>query len=356
MPVNPGAFQLTVLSPACVASGGVYCETVTIHPNGKSVYVCNRESGNIRVYSRNPATGLLTTLQTLATGATEPYGLAFLPKGTAKEGKYAYLASQGTTAIYWYEVKTNGELTKKGEVACGEENHCVTISADGKYMYAPSYKNKAVYQYKIEASGEPKALSTSKIESAGLQHMHIVVISPSGTFAYGGCGLTEGTVAILERSASTGLLTFKENVTVGAGPGFTESVCLSPDGSSLYAIQEGKGEGSKGSIAVFAVNVATGGLTFVEKIEPGIECKSAVVSPDGLNLYCPEQGGKKILQFTRDTETGELAALTPAFVEPGEGSSASSWLAVSANGKYLYAAMRGSEQVAQLKRAPNVYS
>ena|SRR5665213_313101 len=43
----PPEGQLTVLSPACVASGGVYCETVTIHPNGKNVYVCNRESGRV---------------------------------------------------------------------------------------------------------------------------------------------------------------------------------------------------------------------------------------------------------------------------------------------------------------------
>jgi 6-phosphogluconolactonase (cycloisomerase 2 family) len=132
-------------------------------------------------------------------------------------------------------------------------------------------------------------------------------------------------------------------------------VCLSPDGTTLYSIQEGPGSGAKGSIIVWSVNTATGTLTKVEAIEPGIELKHAVVSPDGLNLYVSEQGGKKILQYARNTETGELTAMTPAFIEPGEGSKECSWLVISANGKYIYGAMRGSEQVAQLERSPSIY-
>lgn len=337
---------LAALSPATVAAEGEEPEEIKESPDGKHVIVCDRDSSKVTVYSRNEETGKLTKVETFTFGE-EAYGVAFTP-----DGKNVYIACQKSTKIGWYSRNAEtGVLTKKGEVAGGEQMHCLTVSADGKNLYAPAYKSKAIYQYKIEASGEPVALSPAKVE--GVKQPHNMVITANGEYAYCSTGEAEGSVVILTRNTSTGALTVKENVSNGGGPGFTEIVRLGPEDKTVYAIQEGT---TNGGVVVFTRNTSTGALTKLEKIELGKASKDIAISPDGLNAYITEQSEAKISEFSRNPETGALTALSPAFIEPGESSNGPSFVIVSSDGHFVYAAMKEGTpgKVAQLSRTAPV--
>src|ERR1019366_2238759 len=70
------AGTLTALSPATVGAG-VGTARVAVSPDGKNVYVSNKESNTVSQYSRNTGTGELTALSQATIGAGEgPIGCA----------------------------------------------------------------------------------------------------------------------------------------------------------------------------------------------------------------------------------------------------------------------------------------
>jgi len=82
---------------------------------------------------------------------------------------------------------------------------------------------------------------------------------------------------------------------------------------------------------------------------PGSEPISLVVSPDGKSVYVGFEYGGAVSQFSRDTATGKITALSPATVAAGREPRT---LAVSPNGKYIYAANFGSNNITTFLRNP----
>ncbi len=73
-----------------------------------------------------------------------------------------------------------------------------------------------------------------------------------------------------------------------------------------------------------------------------------IVSPDGKNAYVGYEHEDLIGQFTRNTSTGELTAMSPATVQSG--GSEPRTLTVSPDGKYLYAANFASNNITTFSR------
>lgn len=146
----------------------------------------------------------------------------------------------------------------------------------------------------------------------GLNSTFSVVVSPDGKHVYA-AGSADGAVAVFRRDAATGALTFVEVQKDGIGgvDGLAGSyaVTLSPDGANVYAAGN-----ADSAIAVFRRDATSGALTFVEAQKDGVGgvdglggAISVAVSPDGKHVYAAGISDQGVAVFSRNPTTGALA-------------------------------------------------
>ena len=148
----------------------------------------------------------------------------------------------------------------------------------------------------------------------------------------------------------------------GAANGLYESssVTFSPDGKHVYVTAY-----SEYSIAVFALNQATGELTYVETEKDGVdsgdgggtvdglyEPYSVAVSPDGKSVYAPGDGDDAITAFTRNSTTGRIVFAESELDGVGgvEGLGGADSVAVSPDDKHVYVGSESDEAVVVFAR------
>jgi 6-phosphogluconolactonase (cycloisomerase 2 family) len=120
-------------------------------------------------------------------------------------------------------------------------------------------------------------------------------------------------VAVFARNPATGGLTFVARVENGEG-GVTGlhgpyALAMSPDGTSLYAAAF-----DDDAVVVFARDPATGALRVVEREkhgENGVDgldgARALAVAPDGAYVYVAGELARAVAIFARDPATGALA-------------------------------------------------
>lgn len=87
-------------------------------------------------------------------------------------------------------------------------------------------------------------------------------------------------------------------------PSTTAEIAISSDGKFVYASNRGHD-----SIAIFAVDPATGRLTFVEHAPTrGRTPRNFAIDPSGAYVFAENQATHNIVQFRRDAESGKLTA------------------------------------------------
>jgi 6-phosphogluconolactonase (cycloisomerase 2 family) len=142
------------------------------------------------------------------------------------------------------------------------------------------------------------------------------------------------------------------------------AVAVAPNGTDVYVTDT-----STYSVSLYRLDPATGELTYVESEIDGVndpgdsggivdglyEPWDVVVSPDGRSVYAPGSNEDKVAAFERDPGTGELNFVEVEVEGVGEvdGLAGVMGLAISPDGKSLYAAGRSSEEAAVFARDPN---
>jgi len=109
------------------------------HPNGKFVYVLNEMQSTVVVFSYDPSTATLKTLQQLSTlpkdftGQNDTAELAVHPSG-----KFLYASNRGHDSIAIFSIDSvKGTLTPTGRVATGGKTpRNFAIDPTGKYLLA----------------------------------------------------------------------------------------------------------------------------------------------------------------------------------------------------------------------------
>ena len=133
-----------------------------------------------------------------------------------------------------------------------------------------------------------------------------------------------------------------------------KSVTVSPDGSHLYAAGP-----LDDAVAVFSQDSTTGALTFVEVHKDGVggvdgldAAVSVAISPDGKHLYAAGFYDDAVAVFSRDSTTGALTFVEvhQDGVEGVDGLDGAQSVTVSADGKHLYAAGRLDDAVVVFSR------
>jgi DNA-binding beta-propeller fold protein YncE len=217
----------------------------------------------------------------------------------------------------------------------------------------------------------------------GLGGTRVLAVSPDGRNVYAG-GFESSAVAVFDRDQATGKLAqesgtsgcISEDGTGGAcadGHGLTgaSTVAVSPGGTNVYAAADGSS-----AVTVFDRDPATGSLTQLDGADGcisaagGSDCDAGtgldgarfvLVSPHGENVYVASQDANAIAVFDRDPTTGILtqkSAGAACISESGSGCTDGNglerpvFLAISPDGKTLYAASEVSQSVAILDRDP----
>jgi DNA-binding beta-propeller fold protein YncE len=334
---------------------------IAVSADGRNVYVASSESNALAIFKRNKKTGALTQLSGkagcvaaegafgcgTAVGLDGPNSVALSPDG---RNVYATSRDSSSIAVFHRSRKTGGLVQVPGAEGCltalpqptpvcgsgrallGPD--VVVVSPDGKNVYAGSFFGNAI------------AVFARNPSTGGLAQ-------PAGT---GGC---------IAESASSGCATA---VALGA----VEGLAVSGDGSAVYA-----GAALSNALTVLNRDPATGALAqatngsgcLVDATLAGCTvgvqlggANAVAVSPKGGDVYVTSLVSNSVASFTSTSSTGVLAQmpgvtactvwLRAVGCSFGHALSAPEGLAISPDGRSLYAAAFLSGAITVFNRFP----
>jgi 6-phosphogluconolactonase len=192
--------------------------------------------------------------------------------------------------------------------------HSAYFTPDGRFALVCDLGLDRIYTYGIDrekvllAPGSPPFIATAP--ASGPRHLafgregrHVYAINELGN-----------TIVVYDFTAANGGLLPRQTVSIlpggFAGESTAAEVCVHPNGKFVY----GSSRGSD-TIAVFAVNAATGALSPVEIVDCGGKGpRSFALSPDGAWLVCAHQDSSTVCSFRVAASTGRLERV-PGTVE-----------------------------------------
>jgi len=351
-----------------------FATSVAVSPDGQSVYVASASSDAVAVFDRAPNGRLVQKPGTAGCisdtgtdGCTDGTALAFPESVTVSpDGQSVYVASINSDAVAVFDRAGDGTLTQKpGTAGCISETgagpcvdgtaldfaRSVVVSPDGRSAYVTASTSNAVAVFDRAGDGtltqKPGAagcISEAGIidgctDGRGLTFAKAVAISPDGRSAYVASRI--GAVAMFDRTRNGRLI--QKPGTAGCisgngdGPcidgtalGTPDSVAVSADGQSAYVTAS-----TSGAVAVFdrapngtlAQKRGTAGcirdVTGAGRCADGTALASAAsvaVSPDGQNAYIASRVSDAVAVFDRepsppatpDTTTPVMSGLDPS--------------------------------------------
>jgi 6-phosphogluconolactonase (cycloisomerase 2 family) len=233
----------------------------------------------------------------------------------------------------------------------------VAVSPDGAHLYVGGGSSLMVLSHDAETGAMMLLQEHSDGEDGieGLDHIFSVTVLPDGAYVYA-TGVLEQVLFVFIRDSATGLLTFVEKVQLGVedaeGLGLPTDVSVSPDSAHVYVV----GRSGYSALAVYSRDSATGTLTFVEDIRNGVDgiddAGSVTVSPDGSHVYAASFNGDALSVFNRDSATGALSIveIQRNGVGGAEGLSGASSVTVSPDGAHVYVTGSNDDALAVFSR------
>ena len=230
-------------------------------------------------------------------------------------GKTLLAANYGGGSVIAYAVEADGSLGARTgfvqhEGSGGDPSrqsaphaHSILASPDGRFALAVDLGIDKVMVYRLGADGSliPNEPAFGAVASAaGPRHL---TFSPDGRFVYVVNELNS-TVTQFRYDAAGGVLEALEAVSTLApdheGTSYCADIHVHPTGRFVYASNRGHD-----SIAVFRVDAATGGLTWLDAVSTGGNWpRNFALSPDGRFLLAANQRSASIVAFRLDEETG----------------------------------------------------
>ncbi len=227
-----------MFSPSALACSG----------DGKHIYVTAMQTGGaLLVFERDPATGLLTYIETQKNGVNGISGLTLRAAAyvlVSADGKFVYTASLLDNAINVFSREAStGKLTYVTAYQNGEENIVgltgvgyMTFDSEDRFLYATSNIDNAVSLFeRDETTGTLSFVTAYLNETEGIEDMlepTSLVIHPSGEFLFVPSA-GSNPVEVFMRDKVTGALTFYKSYAAD-GISAASFITLSNDGTHLY--------------------------------------------------------------------------------------------------------------------------
>jgi len=296
------AFHIHPLTGALIP-GGANAATgddpgwVVVDPIGRFLWVANRGDGTLSQFSIVPATGEVTeSVPPYELGAT-PGGLAVCPSGA-----YLFASLNDSNEVVAFSVHpATGALTETDRAPSAAGPAEVAVDPTGQFVYvsilgtsANSISTYAVLDGTFQAP---------PLEAAAPGGPGRVRFAPDGARAYVPLESSRLLVPYLIDSQTGGLSVLAE----GAEGTLSSpaAVALHPGGGLAFAALPGEPQ-EAGQIGRFAVDTASGALSYLgEKVE-GLAPAALAVGPSGRFLYVANGGGDDVSVFAIDEQEGEL--------------------------------------------------
>ncbi|HKW29304.1 MAG TPA: lactonase family protein [Verrucomicrobiae bacterium] len=308
------------LSAPALAAQTVNPSFVAVAPNHHLLFAVNetdefhgQASGAVSAFNLDASTGNLKFLNQQPSGGTGPCHVTVDPGG-----KYVLVANYNSGSVAVFPVETNGSLGPASSVIqhhgssvnrdrqAGPHAHCVTMDAARHRVFVCDLGLDKVMIYRLnETSG---ALTPDETPWAGLKPgsgpRHIT-FSPDGRYAY---VISEmgGTLTAFVYNPEHGALNEIQIVSTlpddFQGKNTAAEVALLPSGKFIYGSNRGHD-----SIAVFAVDEASGRLNFVERQScHGKTPRCFAIDPTGQYLIAANQNSDNVVVFRINSQTGKL--------------------------------------------------
>lgn len=340
------------------------------------LYASSPATDSIAAFSRTPATGALAVLGTKQNGALEGDGDrvagldGVLALAASPDGAFLYAVSPVEDAVVVLRIAAGGlldwvEMQRDGAGGVDGLDQAGSLVVTAGHVYVGGASDDAVAIFsRDEPSGRLTYLGKvfdGQLQGAlavdGLDGAAALVASPGGEHLYV-AGANDHAVALFDRDAATGALTFRRSYGAAEAPGLAgvHSLALAADGASLYAagsstlvvlprtLAPGGGFGELGA-PLQTIAGGPGGLAGMATP------RQLALSADGAYLYLSSPADHGVLAFVRD-HRGRLAFLERRTDGAGlfDGLAGAAGLALSPDGGHLYVAGAGDGALAVLPR------
>jgi 6-phosphogluconolactonase (cycloisomerase 2 family) len=228
----------------------------------------------------------------------------------------------------------------------------LAVSNDGRNLYAVAYDSGEVVTFK--RSRRTGRLNFVENDApADAVEAGDVAISPDGRFVYVTEAEGDGSILIFARKGKKGRLALVDRREHN-DPAILSDVFglgMSRDGKHLYATTS-----FDARLITYRRSRSTGKLSLIaQRTDDELtDLGSPVVSPDGRNVYVPAATGSALVTYKRNRNTGRLTFLDAAIDGEGgvDGIASTYGLAVSPDGRFVYATGSNDSGVAAFKRRP----
>ncbi len=309
------------LSAPALAAQAVNPAYLALAPDHRFLFAVNetehfngQASGTVSAFKLDAATGKLDFLDQQSSGGTDPCHIVADPSG-----RYVLVANYSSGSVAVFPVGTNGSLDPASSVIqhhgssvnrerqAGPHAHCIAVDTAHHRVFVCDLGLDKVMIYRLnETSG---ALTPDEAPWAGLKPgsgpRHIT-FSPDGRFAY---VISEmgGTLTAFIYNPEHGALNEIQTVSTlpkdFRGKNTAAEVALLPSGKFIYGSNRGDD-----SIAVFAVDEASGRLKFVERQSSrGKTPRCFAIDPTGQYLIAADQDSDNVVVFRINAQTGRLS-------------------------------------------------
>ncbi len=286
---------------------------VAVSPDGNSLYVAGFNDNALAIFQRDPATGNLGFVQQVREGINNVAGLRGpLDLAVSPDGRQVYVANYYASSLLVFNRDTNsGALTQQQTLQEGVNGvsglagaSAVAISPDGGRVYATGSTTGGLVVFNRAATSGALTHAQTLSGINGLAGVTDLVVSPDPAGRHVYLASTQSnSVFLFTLDNQTGLLTYIGRYTEGAGGVVgllgAYGLAMSPDGAWVYATGR-----TGGSLALFARNGTTGGLTQAAVYQDGnggvdglAGAQGVIAGGDGNRVYVAGGGEHGVAIF-----------------------------------------------------------
>jgi 6-phosphogluconolactonase (cycloisomerase 2 family) len=265
----------------------------------------------------------------------------FVPVSTYTPQGYLYASANTGGTISQFSINNlTGALAAlaPATVTTPAVPYAVATTGLRNFLYATNQTTNAIYQYSINSTnGALTALSP--ISVAGAAAPTGIAIDPTDRYVYT-CGFNApGTIGQFTITKATGqLVAIAGALNAVAG---MQDIAVHPSGKFVYAINT-----ATNNIFQYSINSTTGALTALSplNVATGTSPFNIAIHPNGLYAYVLNNATATISQYSINTTTGQLTALSPATFAVGGNPFG---LCISRNGRFIYHASATAGNISQ---------